>query len=446
MPKQDRTHPYYHPEVTRLEIARKFYSFRLLNTPRSLRVVAWGVVGFFGIGLLTLFLPWQQNIRATGSVTTLFPNERPQQLNTAIGGLILRWHVREGQFVRKGDTLVEITEVKEKYFDPQLLLRTREQVNAQEETQRFMAEKINAQAEQLNALRDGMTNKLKEGENKILQAQYKLSIDSAEYVIAQEQFARYEALYAQGLISLTDFEKRKLKLQETRNKRDASRQDLATARIQQATVRADYMDKISKTLSERNDAASKLSEGDGKLSKLQNEYANLEIRSGFYAIRAPQDGIVVRTLKAGIGENVKEGEAVATIMPASYHQAVELLVSATDVPLLSVGRKVRLEFDGWPALQVSGWPSVSVGTFGGIIAVVDVVDDGMGKYRILVKPDPADDPWPRKLRMGSGVYGWAMLDEVPIWYEIWRQFNGFPPSLAYDPDGPVQKGNDKVKK
>jgi hypothetical protein len=125
---------------------------------------------------------------------------------------------------------------------------------------------------------------------------------------------------------------------------------------------------------------------------------------------------------------------------------VELSVSATDVPLLTAGRKVRLEFDGWPALQVSGWPSVSVGTFGGIIAVVDVVDDGKGKYRILVKPDPDDDPWPAKLRMGSGVYGWAMLDEVPIWYEIWRQFNGFPPSLAYDPDGPVQKGDDKVKK
>jgi adhesin transport system membrane fusion protein len=432
MPKPIKQQQYYHPEVERLEVARRFYSFRLLNTPRSLRIVAWGVVGFFGILLMAMFLPWQQNIRATGSVTTLYPNERPQQLNTAIGGMILRWHVREGQFVRKGDTLLELTEVKEKYFDPQLLLRTREQLEAQQETQRFLAEKINAQGDQLSALRDGMTNKLKEGENKVLQNQYKFSIDSAEYVVAREQFARYEALYQQGLISLTDFEKRKLKLQETQNKRDGARQE--------------YMDKISKTMGERNDASSKLSEGDGKLAKLRNEYANLEIRSGFYAIRAPQDGIVVRTLKAGLGETVKEGEAVATIMPGGYHQAVELSVSATDVPLLTAGRKVRLEFDGWPALQVSGWPSVSVGTFGGIIAVVDVVDDGMGKYRILVKPDPDDDPWPAKLRMGSGVYGWAMLDEVPIWYEIWRQFNGFPPSLAYDPDGPVQKGDDKVKK
>jgi hypothetical protein len=45
----------------------------------------------------------------------------------------------------------------------------------------------------------------------------------------------------------------------------------------------------------------------------------------------------------------------------------------------------------------------------------------------------ADQPWPRQVRMGSGVYGWTMLREVRVWYEVWRQLNGFPPSLAAPP-------------
>ena len=34
--------------------------------------------------------------------------------------------------------------------------------------------------------------------------------------------------------------------------------------------------------------------------------------------------------------------------------------------------------------------------------------------------------------MGSGVYGWALLDDVPVWYELWRQINGFPPDYVGD--------------
>ena len=106
-----------------------------------------------------------------------------------------------------------------------------------------------------------------------------------------------------------------------------------------------------------------------------------------------------------------------------------LYVSGTDVPLLAPGRKVRLQFDGWPALQFSGWPSVAVGTFGGEIAVVDQVAGADGRYRVLVRPDPSDEPWPAQLRQGSGVLGWAMLDQVRLGYELWRRINGFPPAL-----------------
>ena len=170
-----------------------------------------------------------------------------------------------------------------------------------------------------------------------------------------------------------------------------------------------------------------------EVAKLRSATVSLEARTGLYVVRAPQDGIVVKALKAGIGEMLKDGDAVVTIQPANPALAVALYAKAMDVPLLREGDRVRLQFDGWPALQFSGWPSASVGTFAGVIRVVDVVDSKPGKYRVLVVPDPADDPWPGQLRAGSGVYGWAMLQRVRVWYEIWRKLNGFPPTVESPP-------------
>jgi hypothetical protein len=180
-----------------------------------------------------------------------------------------------------------------------------------------------------------------------------------------------------------------------------------------------------------------VAEGRAEVAKLRNAYENLRVRSGFYEVRAPQDGYVVQALRAGVGEQVKEGEPIVTIQPAAPRQAVALYVRAVDVPLLAPGRRVRLQFDGWPALQFSGWPSVSVGTFGGVISVVDRVGQPDGRFRVLVTPDPADDPWPQQLRLGSGAFGWAMLDEVRLGFEIWRRLNAFPPAVTPPAEGPA---------
>jgi hypothetical protein len=116
-----------------------------------------------------------------------------------------------------------------------------------------------------------------------------------------------------------------------------------------------------------------------------------------------------------------------------------MYVKAMDVPLISKGRKVRVMFDGWPAIQFSGWPSVSVGTFGGTVEVIDFVSSRPGEFRILVIPDQADQSWPKQLRMGSGTKGWVMLNNVPVWFEIWRQLSGFPATLYEAPEDLMHK-------
>ena len=143
---------------------------------------------------------------------------------------------------------------------------------------------------------------------------------------------------------------------------------------------------------------------------------------------------------------VKEGDVLAVIVPDTQDRAVELWIDGNDVPLVTPGRAVRLQFEGWPAVQFAGWPAVAVGTFGGTIAFVDAADDGKGRFRVLVVPD-GKEPWPamRFLRQGSRANGWILLDRVRLGYEVWRQFNGFPPVLPtkemYDekPESPMKE-------
>ena len=179
------------------------------------------------------------------------------------------------------------------------------------------------------------------------------------------------------------------------------------------------------------------------MSKLENQRANYSIRSGMMFMTAPQDGYINKAIKSGIGESFKEGEPLVNIMPSNYDLAVESFVEPLDLPLLYKGEKVRIQFDGWPAVVFSGWPNASYGTYGAEIVAVETFISANGKYRILLAPD-ADEghDWPEALRPGSGAYTIALLEDVPIWYEIWRQLNGFPANY-YQPEN---ENGDKKKK
>ncbi len=421
-------------------------------------------VGGIGIFLfLVLFLPWQQNIIATGEVTAISPGNRPQTIETAIAGRISRWHVGEGQPVSRGDTILTIAEIKDKYFDPELLTRLQEQVEAKQASIAAKDQKAQALQRQIGALRESVQLKIQQARNKLRQAELKLVSDSMDfkaekvsYEIAENQFARQKTMFDQGLKSLTElqdkeqkFRQSQAKLISSENKFLATKNELINARIELNSIEADYLEKISKAESDLSLTRSELFESTGSLSKLRNEYANMRIRNDQYYIVAPRNGYVVKALKSGIGETLKEGEAVVTVMPENPDRAVALYIRPMDVPLLTVGRRVRIQFDGWPALQFSGWPIVAVGTFGGIVEVIDYVETANkeGKYRILVKPDPDpknDGLWPDQLRMGSGAKGFVMLDEVSLWYELWRLYNGFPPSLRQAPE-PGEDGKKVAK-
>lgn len=421
-----------------------------LPQPRSSRKLGRWMLFFLALTLVVLFLPWRQNISGTGSITALSPQDRPQSLQNAIAGRIERWAVQEGQYVRKGDTLLVISEIKDEYFDPNLPQRLGEQLAAKKGTKLATEAKIKALDGQIGAMGTGVRVDLATARNVVRQNQLQVRIDSADlvavqrnYQIAVARLERYEKGYQNGLFSLTDLETRRLTIQQDyakvitqENKLNVTRQKLINARLDLQLIQAKYEQDLAKAMSDRSSAVSSQASANNDIAVMRNKISNVDVRRGMYIIRAPQNGYIVRSLKTGIGETIKEGESIAMLQPDNPTIAVELYVRAMDVPLIQRGRTVRLQFDGWPAIQFSGWPAAAVGTFGGKVVVIDAVSSPDGKYRLLVRPAemPGDQPWPQQLRVGSGVVGWVMLDDVPIWYELWRQLNGFPPSLKEEPE------------
>lgn len=437
--------------------SNQFYALKLVNTPKRYKIIRNWLLGLLGFLFIVLFLPWQQNVQGKGKVTPLRPEDRPQVIPSVIAGRIKQWLVQEGQLVAKGDTICVITEVKDKFFDPQMISRTSDQINNKQDAVAAKLGKIGATQKQVAALKDGLRFKLQQSSNKVKQMRFKVAAEKAaldaakiNYQMAQDQFTRLDALFKKGLASLTELQNRNNKTQEANaklvesdNKYNSVQNELINAEIELNAVEADYIDKISKAESIINEATGELFESRAEISKMQVELSNLELRSGFYIIRAPQTGYVVKAMKSGIGELIKEGEDLVTIMPAHSKMAVELYVRAMDLPLMKIGVPVRIQFDGWPALVFSGWPDVGVGTFGGLVQAVDRVNSSNGQFRVLVVPDPADKPWPELVRAGGGIYGWAMLSRVRVWYEMWRQFNGFPPDFIANIEGPKDASKSK---
>ena len=435
-----------------------FKSYRLIRKTRirrlSLLLVSALLLGAF----LSLFLPWTQNIEAKGYVTTRSPESRPQSIQSVIAGRIERWYVQEGDFVAAGDTIVYISEVKSEYFDPELLDRTSEQIDAKTASVGSYDQKVAALNDQYRALLASRDLKREQTRNKIQQARNKIQIDSAQLealranlLLEQNQLSRTQELYDKGLKTLTDLQEKQAKVQsmrakvtEQKNKLLNQRNELSNAQIELLAVERDYADKLAKSQSDRQSAISAQLEAVAETSKLRNQLSNYSARQAFYYIVAPQSGYVTKTKKAGIGETLKEGADIATIMPERYDLAIEVYLKPQDIPLLSMGNDVRIRFDGWPAIVISGWPEGSTGVFDGHVVVIDRFLSDNGFYRVLISPDPtAEKTWPEDLRVGTGAQAFVLLKNVPIWYEIWRQLNGFPPD--YYQDG-KEAGDEEVKR
>jgi 3-phenylpropionate/cinnamic acid dioxygenase small subunit len=350
---------------------------------------------------------------------------------------------------------MKISEVKSEYFDPNLVQRTEQQRDAKSMSVESYQGKVKAQDVRIGALINERRLKLEQAENKILQSILKVKADSIDLVaartnlrIAQTKYVRADSLFQDGFTALKRVEDASVKLQETEAKEMSqeakllgSRNEVINAKIEISKLKAEYLDKISKAESEKLTAQSSQFDTEAQVTKLDNQVSNYTIRNSLLYISAPYDGYINKAIRGGIGQTFKEGEGLVGIMPANIDLAVEMFVEPIDLPLVHKGEKVRVQFDGWPAIVFSGWPNVSYGTYGAEVVAVENFISSNGKFRVLLAPDEEDHEWPKEIRAGSGAYTMALLEDVPIWFELWRQLNGFPPNYYQPEDG----GNSKKK-
>jgi multidrug resistance efflux pump len=419
-------------------------------SPHMYKKLRW----FFIIFVLILFLPWQQNIQATGKVTTFLPDGRPQEIHSNIAGRVKYWKIKEGDFVKKGDTILVLNEIKTEYLDPDLLNQTETQITAKEQSVLSYSSKVDAINNQITQLENNRNLSQGKARIKIEQEQLKFKAEQAEYAaavsalaIAQKQLERDSLLAIDKLRSTLEVENRRLKFQDALAKKLGAEAKLKVglnavenARIELRNIQSEYGEKLAKAESDRFSAISSQLESEAEVSKLRNSYSNYSIRNGFYIITAPQSGYISKTQIRGINETIKEGQAVCTIVPEGAMLAVELHVKPTDVPLINIGQSVNFVFDGWPTVVFSGWPRASFGTFPGVVYGIDNMIGERGEYRVLIKANDSKKKWPLQLKVGIGARGYMQLKTVPIWYELWRILNGFPADF-YIPS--AQKENAK---
>ncbi len=201
--------------------------------------------------------------------------------------------------------------------------------------------------------------------------------------------------------------------QDYKRRQDLFKQGLVSKReVEQAQIRL-------------QDAEAKSAQTQAELNQVKVNLARQSIQTK----RAPADGTILRLMSAGNATFVKAGDMLASFIPDGVVRSVVLNVNGLDAPLVTPGRHVRLQFDGWPVFQFSGWPSAAIGTFEGIVEFVEPIADANGNFRVWIRESTTDRPWPndRYVRLGSRVKGWVLLEEVKLGYELWRQLNSFPP-------------------
>jgi multidrug resistance efflux pump len=420
---------------------QEYTAFQRLEARSVSKFLLHIIYGLTVIAIIALFLPWTQNVRSAGYVTTLNPDDKPQTVQSIIDGKVEEWYVQEGDIVRKGDTIMKISEAKEEYLDPQLLERTQGQITAKSQSAKAYSGKAQNLTEQYQALLRNKEVKLEQNEIKIQQTRFKIRGDSMDLQAAQismenaeKQWLRTKELYDQGIKSLTELENKRASFQDKQakvsllqNKLAGAQNEIENLQANRSAIISDFDDKIAKSRSDRMSALSDQYTAEASVNKLQSDFNKYQVRVDNYYVRSPIDGIVTQAIKDGLGELIKSGEALVSIIPTNLELAVEAYIEPFDVPLVKKGQEVRIQFDGWPAIVFSGWPNSSFGTFPGKVFAIDNFISDNGKYRILIAQDDDGATWPQEVRVGGGVNALMLLNDVPLYYELWRQLNGFPP-------------------
>lgn len=405
-----------------------------IGKTNNARVLAIVLLLLFVAGVGSLFSPWQQFVTGYGRVNALTPVERQQTIDARVNGRVVRWHVIEGSRVRAGDLIAEMEDNAPAY------LLTLEQQRRDIESRLSAATErellISSRIRELQSSRDSQLQaaraRVESASDRVRQSEQNRDAVDARVKQNKLQLDRRKAGFQGGIssqrdlevaqadydIALADLKRANAALDEARNNLKAQEEDLRR------------IDADTNALVQQERASRASAQADIQTQRVSLQDAGIRLaRQQLQRVVAPSDGTVFRLLVQPNAAILKEGDAIAEFVPDVNDMMVEIDVDGNDMPLITAGRHVRIQFEGWAAVPLVGWPSVAIGTFGGRVLLVDPTVQANNKFRVMVVPDPDDSPWPsrRFLRQGVRANAFVLLDTVPLGLEIWRRLNGFPP-------------------
>ena len=438
--------------------------FRFTKTPKLAIFLGWlMIISFLILPFVLLMVPWQQTVKGRGQIVAFAPTERKRVITARVTGQISKWHVVEGSKVKVGDPIADIDDndvgLSSRLESQRDFLLSRRK--AAEEEVAEQGRTVQAQERSMNAAIRGAKANYDAALLQIDVTKETGKNSEFAYGFEKRRYEMFEKLYKDRQFGGLESE---LNRDEAKMRADRSATELKRAEVEvkkaEATLinnddlvfqaEATWLSNIAVTRANKSKAEQNIFTIDRELQEIDCRIERFKARF----VKSPCNGII-HTVTANVGEGgiyVKEGDELAIIVPDTSDRVVEILIDGTDAPLVAShimengkGPHVRLQFEGWPALQMAGWPSLAIGTFGGRVRQLDPSDDGYGRFRIIVEPESMfdEDQWPENtyLRQGNQVVGWVFLNKVKLGYELWRQFNGFPPELMPKAD----ENKDKAK-
>jgi len=437
-------------DVDNLATSAELQSWEAVQIPDRLRFSARLAIKLLLLfALVIAFVPWTQTITATGQLSAYSPYERPQDIEAQIAARIQKWHVLEGVRVKQGDLILEMSDVDPVFMAPDLLSLLEQRRVALEQTRLAALDRADQLEKRIKEMQSlvkaavpSAQARVVEAENRVREAEQRVAAAKVGVDTAELNINRHKELAAQGLVSQRELEvtiqaaiAAQAEIQGAQAGLTAAKQAMKALAFGRDQISADVLQRLLDAEAARAGAFADAARAANELADISLRLSNATQRRIASRIFAPIDGTVVRMAEVGPGETVRPGDKLVRISPLSADKAAELWADGIDSPLLNVGRKVRLLFYGIPAIPLPAWPELMAGTYGGVIKVVDQVDDGKGNFRFWVVPDPGDRPWPEQshVRQGTKIMGWVILNRVPLWYEMWRRFNLFPPDYQEGP-------------
>jgi multidrug efflux pump subunit AcrA (membrane-fusion protein) len=438
-----------------LPVHQNIPALQLARTPMKTRRIAWLVL-FILLGCIPILLlaPWTQTAHGNGKAIAFNPVQRPQFIISPIEGRIKKWHVMEGDKVVEGQLVVELVD-----NDPFILERLRDQETLALQRLTLADGRVTDQNSRMQFVKAERDILLAEAGYRIEQAEaqilvVKQELQQAIFNLKREELA-YDRLYRLFTSKVGEVVS-KDQVEEAERKRDLAKEQvpLVEARIKLAEktlagaiAQRDAIDQRTSGLIQSEEAALKSAQSEQASVKQQYNIIQTQVqRQENQSVYASKTGTIYRILanaEAG-GQLVRPGERLAVLVPdikseqnrdnaltgESYPGIVtELYIDGNDLPLVRVGDRAILQFEGWAAVQFASYPEAAAGTFEGRVYLIDPTAEDQGRFRILVEPAPGTE-WPDEafLRQGVRAQGWVLIGEVRLGYEIWRLLNGFPPT------------------